>query len=106
MTDVVEIVRHHAERHDAMSGVTVIGTGPGADGLAERLAETFGIGTTMVVVASDDPDEIRAGLETVDDLGTVVLVCNQPPTGVAADLYGDLHARSLTVVGVRRSAQR
>lgn len=54
----------------------------------------------VVVETTGQADAIRAALEHVADLGTVVLAGPLGPGPIALDLYADLHLRGLTVVAV------
>lgn len=81
--------------------VEIAGEGELADALRARLGNRLaGSGRpAAVVVASEDPDAIRAALSAVDDLGLVVLAAPVPEP-LALDLYPDVHVRGLTVAGV------
>ena len=53
-----------------------------------------------IIETSGEAAAIAAALQRVDDLGTIVLAGPVPAKPIALDLYGDLHVRGLTVVGI------
>jgi hypothetical protein len=82
--------------------VHVLGTGPLAARLRERLAPVpaaAGERPRTVVETTGEPAGLAHACELVDDLGTVVLAAALQG-GVALDLYADLHVRGLTLVTI------
>ena len=84
----------------------VTGDGPLAQALRARLAAAPGAGAApaVIVETTGNPGAIRAALARVADLGTVVLAGPVTPGPVALDVYGDLHARGLTLVAMAPGA--
>jgi hypothetical protein len=82
--------------------VEILGDGALAGRLRSRLPQGPGR-PTAVIDTTGDPAAVRDALGRVADLGTVVLARPLPATGTA-DLYGDLHVRGLTVIGVPEAA--
>ena len=97
-----DLARRVANAIPAGAGpVEVLGDGP----LAELLRHTLGSDDasrrpSVVVDTTGDAAELERALRRVDDLGIVVLAGPPPSEPLALDLYGDLHVRGLTVVGV------
>ena len=86
------------------SPVEVLGDGP----LAELLRRSLGTDDAsrrpaVVVDTTGDAAELARALRRLDDLGTLVLAGPPPSEPLALDLYGDLHVRGLTVVGVHEA---
>ena len=100
MMTASEIARRLTQDFDVASGLTMVGSGPLAVEVAELLGTDGSASTSLIIVVSDEPDEIRTAFQTADDLGTIVLVCSDPPEHVDVDVYGDLHARGLAVFGL------
>jgi threonine dehydrogenase-like Zn-dependent dehydrogenase len=80
--------------------VEVIGVGRKADELRETLGRRDGNDRPHVIVeTTGDPDAIVDATRRVADDGTVLLA--GPGGGeVAINLYADLHARGLTLIGI------
>ena len=99
MRSADEIVQRLERDFDVAPGLTVVGSGR----VAIDVAELLGVGdpsTALIVVVSDEPDDIRSAFQIADDLGTIVLICSDPPELVDIDVYADFHARGLVVVGL------
>jgi len=87
--------------------VEVTGESELARRMRDRLADRplpEGRAPAAIVETTGEPDAVRGALERVDDLGTVVLAGPIAEAAVSLDLYGDLHVRGLTVIGI--SAER
>lgn len=84
--------------------VEVVGAGPLADALRARFdAGPSAAGDALpavVIETTGNPEAVRAALERVADLGTVVLAGPPQPAPAPLDLYSDVHVRGLTLVGV------
>lgn len=78
--------------HDPLAGSV-------RDALGSRLAAEDQEPDAIVVTASDG-DLVIEATQRVASLGTVVVACDAPPEFVRLNVYRDLHARSLTLVGV------
>lgn len=99
MRSAEEIIQRLQRDFDVAPGLTVVGSGP----LAIEVGELLGTGnpsTVLIVVVSDEPDDIRSAFQIADNLGTIVLICSDPPELVDVDVYADLHVRGLVVVGL------
>lgn len=82
-------------------GVEVTGDGPLALAARERLAGRPAQERPDVVVeTTGDPDAILDAIARVVDCGTVVLAGPKLGEPVLLNLYTDLHARGLRLVGV------
>jgi threonine dehydrogenase-like Zn-dependent dehydrogenase len=97
-----ELARRAADAVPAGAGpVEVLGDGPLA-ALVRGLVgdDRAGRRPAAIVDTTGDPAELEGALRRLDDLGTLVLAGPPPPEPLALDLYGDLHVRGLTIVGV------
>ena len=79
--------------------VLVSGDGPSAATLRQRFPGTPAE-PNVVIETAGTTEGIQAAFEDVASLGTVVLVGPPPAGPPTLDLYGDVHVRGLTVVGV------
>jgi threonine dehydrogenase-like Zn-dependent dehydrogenase len=97
----------------AAAAVAAAASGPlpvevaGSGELAAAIRAELGLSTVAseerpgtIVETTGAVAEIQAALARVRDLGTVVLAVAPAPEAPDLDLYVDLHARGLTVVGV------
>jgi hypothetical protein len=68
--------------------------------LGERATPASDEAPSAVIETSGDLDSIVRALESVDDLG-MVLLAGPPPAGpTPLDLYAHLHVRGLTLLGM------
>ena len=105
MRDYVDPAAAAAAIPPGRQSIEVTGDGPLAHALREMLGSAADPGTgdarpAVVVETTGSPEAIRAALERVADLGTIVLAGPVAAAPVALDAYPDLHVRGLTVVGV------
>lgn len=85
--------------------VEVVGTGGFADEVRRLLAKRArpahrDARPSAIIETTGEPAAVKAALQRIADLGTVVLAGPLPSQPLALDLYTDLHVRGLTLVGV------
>jgi threonine dehydrogenase-like Zn-dependent dehydrogenase len=109
-------MHEHSEQVDAVAAALPAGDGAlevSGDGpLAAALRSRLGCGSpndadpppAVLVETTGGAQAIRDALWRVADLGTVVLAGELEAGPVELDLYGDLHVRGLTIVGVAPAA--
>ncbi len=89
---------------DIAGRVEIVGEGPLADELRQRLGDRAqahpNSRPTAIIETTGEPAAIVSALQRVEDLGTVVLAGPCPSDAVALDLYADVHVRGLTIIGV------
>lgn len=68
--------------------------------LGEQAAPASDEAPSAVIETSGDLDSIVRALESVDDLGTVLLAGPPPAGPTPLDLYAHLHVRGLTLLGM------
>jgi threonine dehydrogenase-like Zn-dependent dehydrogenase len=78
----------------------VVGNGALARRLRDDLDPEGGDAPATIVETTGADAELRAALSRVAKVGTVVLAGPPPLEDPALDLYVDVHARGLTVIGV------
>jgi hypothetical protein len=72
-------------------------------GIAADAVQTRGpdlLAPRAIVDTTGNPSTIINALRRLDDLGTLVVVGESLDSGIALDLYPDLHVRGLTLAGV------
>lgn len=105
---LVAVAREAADAVASIDPRQVAVTGAGAVAAAVRAAlggatldaVPDAAGIAAVVEASGDPAVIQLACERLADLGTLVLVGEPAGRSMPFNLYPDLHARGLRVVGV------
>lgn len=88
--------------------IEVAGSGPLAEQLREHTeaAASAGARPGTVVDTTGDLEQLERLVERVEDLGTVILAGPPLPDDATVDLYGDVHVRGLTVIGVPPGGER
>ena len=86
-------------------GVEVVGSGPYADHIRQLLPQGQALlahetKPEAIIETTGGLAELAGAMERVDDLGTIVVAGPAPSVACVLDLYGDLHVRGLTLIGV------
>jgi threonine dehydrogenase-like Zn-dependent dehydrogenase len=89
-----------ATLQDTARPLEVVGDGPLAHQLRERLGDDADDAPATIVETTGTDAALASALTRVAKLGTVVLVGPPPVEDPALDLYVDAHARGLTIIGV------
>jgi hypothetical protein len=104
---LIELARRAVGALDGAASAIVLGSGTVARH-ARRLLAASGVPdpgdapADAIVAATGDPESISEALRRVASLGTVVLIGEPLGRHAPVDLYSDLHARGLTLVGIAR----
>jgi threonine dehydrogenase-like Zn-dependent dehydrogenase len=85
---------------DTARPLEVVGDGPLAQRLRDRLDAAGGDAPATIVETTGTEAALRLALTRVAKLGTVVLAGPPPVEDPALDLYVDVHVRGLTIIGV------